>query len=114
MVQLQKFTNLISLLTYFKDEQTCRDYLELIRWDGKLTCAYEDCKHEKVFKYSDGKRYRCAKCQKTYSVKVGTIFEDSKIPLSKWFAAIYLITSHKKGISSLQLHRDLGITQKTA
>lgn len=114
MVQLQKFTNLISLLTYFKDEQTCRDYLELIRWDGKLTCVYEDCKHDKVFKYADGKRYRCAKCSKTYSVKVGTIFEDSKIPLSKWYAAIYLITSHKKGISSLQLHRDLGITQKSA
>lgn len=114
MLQLQKFTNLISLLSYFKDEQTCRDYLELIRWNGQLTCPYEDCKHSKVFKYADGKRYRCAKCQKTYSVKVGTIFEDSKIPLSKWYAAIYLITSHKKGISSLQLHRDLGITQKSA
>lgn len=52
--------------------------------------------------------------KKQFSVRVGTMFEGSKISLQKWFAAIYLITSHKKGISSLQLHKDLGITQKTA
>lgn len=114
MVQLQKFTNLMSLLTYFKDEQICREYLETIRWNGQLQCAYKDCDGSKVFKYTNGKVYKCAKCQRQYSVRVGTIFEDSKIPLQKWFAAIYLITAHKKGISSLQLHRDLGVTQKTA
>jgi transposase-like protein len=111
---LQKFTNLMSLLTYFKDEQVCREYLEQIRWNGQLKCAHKDCQHDKVFKYANGKTYKCAKCKRQYSVRVGTIFEDSKIPLQKWFAAIYLITSHKKGISSLQLHRDLGVTQKTA
>lgn len=114
MVALRKFQTLIDLLTYFKDEQVCRDYLELIRWNGKIVCPYKECKHDRVFKYTDGKRYKCAKCQRQFSVKVGTIFEDSKISLQKWFAAIYLITSHKKGISSLQLHRDLGVTQKTA
>jgi len=114
MVALRKFQTLVDLLLYFKDEQTCRDYLELIRWNGKIVCPYKECKHDHVFKYTDGKRYKCAKCQRQFSVKVGTIFEDSKITLQKWFAAIYLITSHKKGISSLQLHRDLGVTQKTA
>lgn len=114
MVALRKFKTLVDLLLYFKDEQTCRDYLELIRWNGKIVCPYKECKHDHVFKYTDGKRYKCAKCQRQFSVKVGTIFEDSKISLQKWFAAIYLITSHKKGISSLQLHRDLGVTQKTA
>ena len=114
MVALRKFQTLVDLLLYFKDEQTCRDYLELIRWNGKIICPYKECKHDHVFKYTDGKRYKCAKCQRQFSVKVGTIFEDSKITLQKWFAAIYLITSHKKGISSLQLHRDLGVTQKTA
>ncbi len=114
MVALKKFKTLVDLLTYFKNEQICRDYLETIRWNGKITCPYSTCQHDRVFKYTDGKRYKCAKCQKQFSVKVGTIFEDSKIPLQKWFAAIYLITSHKKGISSLQLHRDLGVTQKTA
>lgn len=114
MTTLRKFQNLIDLLSYFNEEQVCRDYLELIRWNGKITCPYKECKHEHAHKYSDGKRYKCASCQRQFSVKVGTIFEDSKISLQKWFAAIYLITSHKKGISSLQLHRDIGVTQKTA
>ena len=113
-MNLQKFNTLIDLLTYFNGEQVCREYLELVRWSGKLECPYKDCGHDKVFKYSNGKAYKCDKCKRQYSVKVGTIFEDSKVPLQKWFAAIYLITSHKKGISSLQLHRDLGVTQKTA
>ena len=104
----------MSLLTYFKDEQVCREYLAQIRWSGKPICAYKDCGHDKVFTYTNGKIYKCAKCKRQFSVRVGTIFEDSKIPLQKWYAAIYLITAHKKGISSLQLHRDLGVTQKTA
>lgn len=114
MVSLQKFSNLIELITYFKDDNTCRKYLEYIRWQDKLVCPYADCKHDHINRYADGKRYKCSKCQRQYSVRVGSIFEDSKIPLQKWFAAIYLITSHKKGISSLQLHRDIGVTQKTA
>lgn len=114
MIQLQKFKTLVDLLFYFKEEQICRDYLELIRWNENLECPYSDCTGIRIFKYTDGKRYKCSACQRQYSVRVGTIFEDSKIPLQKWFAAIYLITSHKKGISSLQLHRDLGVTQKTA
>jgi transposase-like protein len=114
MVTLQKFKTLLDLLIYFKEEQVYRDYLEYIRWQGKLICPYNDCKHDHINKYKDGKRYKCAKCNRQYSVRVGSIFEDSKVPLQKWFAAIYLITSHKKGISSLQLHRDIGVTQKTA
>jgi transposase-like protein len=113
-MELRKFKNLVDLLTFFNSEQVCRDYLEASRWGANLCCPYKYCQHTTVFKYTDGKRYKCAKCQRQYSVRVGTIFEDSKIALSKWFAAIYLITSHKKGISSLQLHRDLGVTQKTA
>lgn len=114
MIGLQKFKTLVDLLTYFNNEQVCRDYLELIRWNGQLECPYSDCSHNKIFKYSNGKVYKCDKCKRQYSVRVGTIFEDSKISLQKWYAAIYLITSHKKGISSLQLHRDCGVTQKTA
>lgn len=114
MIQLQKFRTLVDLLTYFTDEQICRDYLEIIRWEGILECPYKDCAGGKISKFKDGKRYKCPTCQRTYSVKVGTIFEDSKIPMRKWYAGIYLITSHKKGISSCQLARDLGVTQKTA
>jgi transposase-like protein len=114
MIQLQKFRTLVDLLTYFENEQICRDYLEVIRWEGILECPYKDCAGGHISKFKDGKRYKCPTCQRTYSVKVGTIFEDSKIPLRKWYAGIYLITSHKKGISSCQLARDLGVTQKTA
>lgn len=112
MVALQKFDNLISLLSYFKSEQTCKAYLEKIRWNGKLKCPYLECQHDKIYKCKG--RYKCANCERIYSVKVGTIFEDTKIGLQKWFAAIYIVTSHKKGISSLQLHKDIGVTQKTA
>jgi transposase-like protein len=114
MIELQKFKTLVDLLIYFKDEQVCRDYLAQIRWNGEPVCPYKDCAHTTVFKFSNGKVYKCAKCRKQFSVRVGLIFEDSKIPLQKWFACLYLILSHKKGVSSLQLHRDIGVTQKTA
>jgi transposase-like protein len=112
MIQLQKFNTLLELLTYFKKEDTCKKYLEKIRWEGKFTCPYLECQHNKIYKCKG--RYKCANCERIYSVRVGTIFEDSKISLQKWFAAIYIVTSHKKGMSSTQLSKDLGITQKTA
>lgn len=113
MKQLKGFTNLFDLLTYFKDETVCSEYLEKIRWSGSLVCPCEDCKHDKVFRCANN-RFKCGKCKRKYTVRYGSMFEDSRLPLQKWFAAIYLVTAHKKGISSLQLHRDLGVTQKTA
>lgn len=62
----------------------------------------------------NGKTYKCSCCNRQFSVRVGTIFEDSKVSLQKWFSAIYLVTSHKKSISSMQLAKDIGVTQKTA
>ncbi len=114
MVELKKFSNLIELVTYFKSEEVCIKYLEKIRWDKDLSCPYNTCTNSKIFKYKNGKTYKCSCCQKQFSVRVGTIFEGSKIGLQKWFAAIYLVTSHKKGISSMQLGKDIGVTQKTA
>lgn len=114
MINLQKFSTLLELLKYFSSNKVCIDYLELLRWADGAKCPYENCGHDKIFKFSNGKLYKCAKCKKQFSIKVGTIFEDSKIPLQKWYAAIYLITSHKKGISSIQLGKDIGVTQKTA
>jgi Transposase and inactivated derivatives len=107
-----EFNSLIELVEYFKDEQTCIDYLACKRWDDKPCCPHCGC--EKVYCFSDGQRYKCSKCRKQFTVRIGTIFEYSKISLKKWFIAIYLITSHKKGISSHQLARDLKVTQKTA
>lgn len=107
-----QFKNLPQQLDYFKDEQTCKDYLATQRWNGHVTCPF--CSHEKV--YTTNRGYKCASkvCNKKFSVTVGTIFENTKLPLRKWYAAIYLASSHKKGISSLQIARDLGIDKKNA
>lgn len=110
-----KFKNVKQLLNYFADEKTCRDYLEQKRWSGKPVCPY--CQSAKVYRLANGIHFKCGNkktCDNKFSVTVGSIFENTKIPLSTWFAAIYLATYHKKGVSSLQLSRLLGITQKTA
>lgn len=112
MIQLKTFKTLVDLILYFKDEQIGRDYLAQIRWNGKTVCPY--CDSDKCYKFANGKVFKCGGCKQQFSVRVGTMFEDSKIPLSKWFATIYLLTSHKKGISSIQLGKDIGVTQKTA
>jgi transposase-like protein len=105
------FKSLPALLRHFKDEAICLAYLEKQRWDGVPTCPC--CNGtEKIWETNRG--YKCGVCLKKFTVKCGTIFENTKVPLNLWFAAIYLATAHKKGISSLQLHRDLGVTQKTA
>lgn len=106
----QQFSNLIEVMTHFSDKQTCKSYLSQMRWGGKTVCPH--CGHDHC--YTMKHNFKCAKCRKQFSETKGTIFENSAVPLQKWFAAIWLITSHKKGISSLQLHRDIGVTQKTA
>ncbi|HEX2786575.1 MAG TPA: IS1595 family transposase [Ignavibacteria bacterium] len=109
---MKEFKSLVDLLKAFPDEQSCRDFVEKLRWNGKPECPH--CKHNEVYKFKDGKLWKCKKCRKQFTVKVGTIFEDSALPLIKWFMAMYLLTAHKKGISSLQLSKDIGITQKSA
>lgn len=109
-----KFKNLTQLMQTFSDETVCRKYLEDMLWKGTPTCPKCGC--QRSYKLNDGKTYKCAskECHKKYTVTVGTVFENTNIALGTWFAAIYLATAHKKGISSLQLSRDLGVTQKTA
>ncbi len=106
------FKSLPQLLDYFKKEETCVKYYAQLRWNGNPVCPH--CGSEKPYATTRG--YKCSnnECYKKFTVKVGTIFENSKIPFRIWFAAIYLCTSHKKGISSVQLAIDLNITQKTA
>jgi len=107
-----EFNSYYELIEYFKEEQICIDYFALKRWEGKPCCPHCEC--DKVYCYSDKKRYKCSNCKKLFSVRTGIIFERSNLSLKKWFIAIYLVTSHKKGISSHQLARDLNITQKSA
>lgn len=107
-----KFDNFYQFAQQFSDNDKCRKYLETLRWNDKPVCPH--CGHEKSYKFKNGLLYKCADCRKKYTATVGTIFENSKIPLNKWFWAIYITTSHKKGISSCQLARDIDVTQKTA
>jgi transposase-like protein len=115
---LQAYTSSMSLLTFqqqFPDEASCIAYLEEELWgkDGKdRFCPY--CGSLRTYKFSNGKLYKCGDCRKQFTVKIGTIFEGTHIPLYKWFYAAYLNTSMKKGISSLQLAKYLEITQKSA
>lgn len=112
MIGLEKFNSLVSLVEYFKDNDTCKKFLIEQRWnDGDFICPY--CKHHHCYKRADG-LFRCPKCRNNFSVLVRTIFENTKISLVKWFMAMYLVSSHKKGISSHQLARDIEVTQKTA
>lgn len=106
------FKNLIQLLDYFKEESVCVNYLAQSRWGDQPCCPH--CGSTKA--YTTNRGYKCADkdCRKKFTVITGTIFENTKISLRYWFAAIYLATAHKKGISSLQLSRDLNVTQKTA
>ena len=101
-------------------EDDCRQFLELMRWGGEPVCP--KCGAEKPYRITRKTRtknnvqklFKCRACRRQFSATVGTIFEDSKIPLSKWFAAIYLMCSSKKGISAHQLHRMLNIAYRSA
>jgi len=108
------FKNLLEAQLFFKDENTCWQYWEQQRWNGQPVCPH-CATTAKPYKLQ-GRRYKCSDkdCRKKFSALVGTIFEDTKLPLQKWFLAMFLISAHKKGISSLQLSRDIGITQKSA
>ena len=109
MIDLRGFNSLIGLINTFSTEQKCIEYLEQIRWNGKVVSPFDPT--SKVYKCSKG--YWCKNTNKVFNVKTGTLFENTKIPLQKWFISIWLITSHKKGISSLQLSKDINVTQKT-
>lgn len=109
---MKEFKTLTEFLTTFNSEEACRKHFETIRFADGDFCPH--CKHDKIMRFSDGKRYRCHSCKQDFTIKTGTLFGESKIPLQKWFIAIYLLTTSKKGISSIELSQHVGVTQKTA
>lgn len=106
------FNSFLEFLQIYSSEEKCLELLEQIRWNGKPVCVH--CDSEKVYRLKGGKLFKCGQCRERFSARQGTIFEESKLPLSKWFYAIYVFINHKKGISSHQLGRDINVTQKTA
>ena len=110
-IDYAKLNGLIKVADYFDSEKKCQQILEDSYWGDDVVCPKCGKHHCKM---SESGRYHCTECNHNFSITVGTIFENTKISLRKWFLAIYLITSNKKGVSSCQLARDLDITQKTA
>lgn len=109
---MKDFKTLAEFLTAFNSEGACRKHFEAVRFASGDFCSH--CKHDKIMRFSDGKRYRCHSCKQDFTIKTGTLFGESKIPLQKWFIAIYLLTTRKKGISSIELAQQVGVSQKTA
>lgn len=108
------FKNLKGLMKHLSDEGACQTYMEQMRWGGTPRCAH--CQHPRPYRLKDGKTFRCSSrfCRKDFTVTVGTVFEGSKVSCSNWMTALYLLVSQSKGISSVQLGKHLGVTQKTA
>jgi transposase-like protein len=102
-------------IQYFADKENCRKFMVFIRWpDGNVQCPY--CGATKLTWMAKANAYRCYgdHPKQKFSLKVGTVFEDSPIGLEKWLPAIWLLSNCKNGISSYELHRAIGVTQKTA
>ena len=102
--------SLLDLLKKYPTEQACIDHLVKTRWPDGVECP--TCQSRKI--WTCKKRFRCGSCKRDFSVRTGTIYESSPLSLRKWFAAMWLLSSSPKGISSCQLAREIGVTQKTA
>ncbi|MFH1066450.1 MAG: IS1595 family transposase [bacterium] len=103
----------LEAIRYFGDLEKCHEFIVNMRWANGVKCPH--CKSKRVGKFS-GKRHvaNCKDCKRQFTAKLGTIFEDSPLGLDKWLPAVWMIVNAKNGISSCELARSLGVTQKTA
>lgn len=105
--------NLYQFLQRFPDEEAARSYFEQNRWGGEVACPHcgsvsvADVKNQKPMPY------RCRDCRQHFSVRTGTVLAESRLPLHKWLMAIYMMTTARKGIPSMQMARELGVTLKS-
>jgi len=104
--------NLVSLISEFGSEDKCRAYLEELRWPKGVTCPR--CQSPKISRIIKRAQFDCDNCRYQFSVTAGTIFNDSHLPLWKWFLAVYVMGESKKGVSANQMKRMLGVSYKTA
>jgi transposase-like protein len=99
-------------IQHFSDEQTCIDAVASMRWPDGVVCPA--CEHKEHYYLKTQKRWKCKDCGRQFSVKLGTIFEDSAIPLNKWLVALWMLVNCRNGVSSYEVARAVGITQKSA
>lgn len=109
----EKPKTLQQAIRYFSDSDVCIDTVANLRWPNGMPICPKCAKTEHYYLKTQ-KRWKCKACGRQFSVKQGTIFEDSAIPLDKWLTALWMLVNCKNGISSYEVARDLGVTQKTA
>jgi transposase-like protein len=109
---MNKPKTLQTAIQHFSDEQVCIDTIAALRWPEGVICPA--CGHKEHYYLKTQKRWKCKDCNRQFSVKLGTIFEDSPIHLSKWLLAMWMIANCKNGVSSYEIHRAIGVTQKSA
>lgn len=105
-------TNLCEVFEKYGSDDKCREYLESLRWPQGVTCP--ECKSQKISRIYDRKVFECDACRYQFSVIVGTMFQDTHLPLHKWFAVTYLLCESRKGMSANQIKRMMGVSYKTA
>jgi transposase-like protein len=105
-------TSLLEAIRYFADKDLALAFMVEMRWPNGVTCPH--CDAEKPLFLKTRRIWKCRVCRKQFSVKVGTIFEDSPLGLDKWLPALWMLANCRNGISSYELARDLKVTQKTA
>lgn len=103
---------LIDAIRYYSDLDVCRNLVATMRWSDGVICPY--CQNKGANFLPSCSKWKCKVCRKVFSVKVGTIFEDSPLGLDKWFTAMWLVANAKNGISSCEVARAIGVTQKSA
>jgi transposase-like protein len=104
---------LLEAIRYFSDIDRCVDFMANLRWaDGQAECPR--CACPATYYLAARRVWKCKGCSKQFSIKVGTVMEDSPIPLDKWLSAMWMIVNAKNGISSYEIHRAIGVTQKSA
>jgi transposase-like protein len=104
--------SLMEAIQYFSNEDNALQYLVSLRWPNGVVCPY--CEHKTPSFLQKRRIWKCGSCRKQFSVKVGTVFEDSPLPLAKWLTTAWLVSNCKNGVSSYEIARDLRVTQKSA
>jgi len=103
---------LLEMLNKYSTDDKCREILTKLRWPEGVRCPR--CNEDRVFWIEDRNQFECSSCSYQFSVTTGTVFNDTHLPLQKWFAATYLLCESKKGMSACQVQRTLGMSYKTA
>ena len=110
----RKGISIVQLIRLFPDDKSAEDWIASIRWPNGATCPHCEATHVQCGAKHPNMSYRCRKCRKFFSVRTGTVMQNSNLGAQKWVLAAYMLTTNLKGDSSMKLHRDLDITQKSA